>query len=167
MLFPALNELSTFVGSLASADEVDVAYIVKKLTGLVGYDVNLAELSVFLADHLHFQYIGFLIDGELYGSRHLTLPPEALKQISAVKKNSGSIWLVPDASLSAILRRHDISAVAELRDAKGHIVGKLLCGRPAGRISFENRDLVPVEIVLQVIPVVTHPGNHRIKKHLL
>lgn len=167
LLFPALNEMSTFVGSLASADEVDVSYIVKKLTKLVGYDVNLVELAEFLSDHLHFQYVGFVINGELCGSRQLKVAPEVVEKIAKLKKSNGGIWLEPDAELARELKKHDIAAVAELRDSKGRIVGQVLLGRPDGHINLENRDLTPVEIVLQVVPVVTHPGNHRIKKHLI
>lgn len=167
LLFPALNELSTFVDSLSSTEEVDVAYIIKKLTALVGYDVNLTELSSFLRDHLHFQYIGILMDGELCGSKDLKIAPDTVTKISHLKKSSGSIWLEPEAELAAILRHHEIAAVAELRNTKGKVVGQVLFGKPFGRVSFEERDLVPIEIVLQVIPVVTHPGNHRIKKHLI
>lgn len=167
LLFPALNELSTFVDSLSSTDEVDVSYIVKKLTALVGYDVNLTELSSFLSDHLHFQYVGILMDGDLCGSKELKIAPDTITKVSRLKKNSGSIWLDPDPELAAILRHHEVAAVAELRNTKGKVVGQVLFGKPAGRTSFEDRDLVPIEIVLQVIPVVTHPGNHRIKRHLI
>ena len=167
LLFPALNELSTFVGSLASADEVDVSYVVKKLTKLVGYDVNLVELASFLCDHLHFQYVGFVMDGEVYGSKVLKFPPEVIKEISKLKKSNGGIWLEPDEELARALKKFDITAVAELRDSKGKIVGQVLLGRPSGHVSLEDRDLTPIEIILQIVPVVTHPGNHRIKKHLI
>lgn len=167
LLFPALNELSTFVDSLSSTDEVDVAYIVKKLTALVGYDVNLDELTSFLCDHLHFQYVGFVMDGEVYGSKPLKFTPDTIAKISKLKKSDGGIWLEPDDELSHTLAKLDIAAVAELRNSKGKIVGQMLFGRPAGHISFDNRDLVPIEVVAQIIPVVTHPGNHRIKKHLI
>ena len=167
LLFPALNELSTFIGSLASTDVVDVSYIVKKLTALVGYDVNLVELASFLSDHLHFQYVGFVINGEVYGSQKKKISPEIIEMISKLKKSNGGIWLEPGDELAAALRKLDIAAVAELRDSKGRVVGQVLLGRSAGHMSLESRDLVPVEIVMQVVPVVTHPGNHRIKKHLL
>lgn len=167
LLFPALNELSTFIGSLASTDEVDVAYIVKKMTLLVGYDVNLVELASFLCDHLHFQYIGFVMDDELYGSKDIKVTSDTMKKIARLRKSNGGIWLEPDAELAAVLKRLDISAIAELRNTKGKVVGQMLFGKPSGHISFENRDLTPVEMVVQIIPVVTHPGSHRIKKHLL
>lgn len=167
LLIPALNELSAFVGSLASSDEIDISYIVKKMTAIVGYDINLTELSSFLCDHLHFQYIGFIINGELCGSSKLKISPEALAEISASKKVTGGIWLEPDEKLSTTMKRLDISAIAELRDSKGKIIGQVVFGKPNGHISFENRDLVPVEIVLQVLPAVIKPGNHRIKRHLI
>ena len=167
LLFPALNEMSTFVGSLASTDEVDVSYIVKKLTKLVGYDVNLTELADFLCDHLHFQYIGFVMNGELYGSEKLKIAPEIVEKISKLKKNNGGIWLEPDEELAVALKKLEITAIAELRDGKGKVVGQVLFGKSSGHFSLEDRDLVPVEIVMQVVPVVTHPGNYRIKKHLI
>ena len=167
LLFPALNEMSTFVGSLASADEVDVSYIVKKLTSLVGYDANLDELASFLCDHLHFQYIGFVMDDGLYGSKPLKLTPDAISQIAKLKKSDGGIWLEPGVELSHVLAKQDVSAVAELRNSKGKIVGQMIFGKPNGHINFDKRDLVPIEVIAQIIPVVTHPGNHRIKKHLI
>lgn len=167
LLFPALNELSAFIGSLASTDEVDVSYIVKKLTALVGYDVNLVELASFLGDHLHFQYVGFVMDGEIYGSRQLKIPGDVLTKVSRLKKSAGDIWLAPDEELASALRKLDIVALAELRNSKGKVVGQVLLGKPSGHISFEDRDLAPIEIILQIVPVVTHPGNHRIKKHLI
>ena len=167
LLFPALNELSTYVGSLSSMDEVDVSYIVKKLTKLVGYDVNLTELASFLSDHLHFQYVGFVMDGDLCGSGKKKIAPEVIEKIAKLKKSDGGIWLAPDAELAEVLKKLDIVAIAELRDSKGRIVGQVLLGKPNGHINFEDRDLVPIEMVIQVVPVVTHPGNHRIKKHLI
>ncbi len=167
LLIPALNELSAFVGSLASADEIDVSYIVKKMTAIVGYDVNLTELSSFLCDHLHFQYIGFILNGELYGSSQTKISPETVKEIARSKKITGGIWLEPDEKLSATLHHLDISAVAELRDGKGKIIGQIIFGKPNGHINFENRDIVPIEIIIQVLPVVIKPGNHRIKRHLI
>ena len=167
LLFPALNELSTFIGSLSSMDEVDVSYIVKKMTGLVGYDVNLTELASFLSDHLHFQYVGIVMGDEVYGSKKMRISEDVIRKISSLKKSSGGIWLEPDAELAAALKKLEIAAVAELRDSKGRIVGQVLLGRPSGRISMENRDLVPIEIIMQIVPVVIKPGDHRIKKHLL
>ena len=167
LLFPALNELSTFIGSLSSTDEIDVSYVIKKLTALVGYDVNMVELSNFLRDHLHFHYIGFIKDGELYGSKELKISPSTVEELSKLKKSNGGIWLEPDAELSKALKKADIAGVAELRDSKGRIVGQMLFGKSNGHFSFENRDLVPIEIIVQIIPVVTHPGNHRIKKHII
>ena len=68
LLMPVINELNSFVRSLINTDQVDIAYIIKKMNGMANTNVNLNELGDFLADHLHFSYIGFLIDGKLYGS---------------------------------------------------------------------------------------------------
>lgn len=88
-------------------------------------------------------------------------------KISKLRKSSGDIWLTPDEQLAEGLRKLDIVALAELRNSKGKVVGQVILGKPSGHISFEKRDLAPIEIVLQIVPVVTHPGNHRIKKHLI
>lgn len=167
LLFPVLNELSTFISSLASADEVDVAYIVKKMTLLVGNKVNLNELSGFLCDHLHFQYVGFVMDGKLKGSKKLKIPADAIEKISDLRKSDGGIWLEPGPTLAELLRDNDIVALAELRNTKGKVVGQMLLGKPSGKINFEDRDLVPIEMVAQVIPIVVHPDKHKIKKHIL
>ena len=167
LLFPVLNELNSYISSLASADEVDVAYIVKKLTMLVGNKVNLSELSRFLCDHLHFQYVGFIMDGKLSGSKRLKLLPESIEKLSNLRKSDGGIWLEPDATLKELLQNNNVSAVAELRNTKGKVVGQMLLGKPTGHINFEDRDLTAIEMITQVIPVVTSSNKHKIKKHLL
>ena len=129
--------------------------------------MNLTEVAAFLCDHLHFQYIGFVMDGDLCGSRQLKVPQDVVTKIAKLRKSDGGIWLEPDAELATALKKLDIVAVGELRNSKGKVIGQMLFGKPSGHRSFENRDLVPVEIVMQIIPVVAHPGDHRIKKHLL
>ena len=97
----------------------------------------------------------------------MRIPPEVIKKVESLKKTNGGIWLEPDDELMKKLKSLDIAAVAELRDSKGKIVGKVLFGKSRGHLSLDERDLVPVEIVMQVVPVVTNPGDHQIKKHLL
>lgn len=167
LLFPALNELSAFVGSLAAMDEVDVAYIVKRLTALVGDNVDLTELSAFLSDHLHFQYIGFVMNDKVRGVKQLRITQETVTEIAKLRKSSAGIWLEPGTGLAETLKKLDIVAVAEMRDGKGKVIGQILFGRPNGRISFESRDLVPIEIVIQALPMVIESDKYRIKKHLI
>lgn len=167
LLFPILNEASTFVNSLASTEIVDVAYIVKKLTSLIGYDVSLSEVATFLSDHLHFQYIGFIVEGDLCGSKEIKLSPEIIKEISKLHKTEDNIWLKLDEKISNSLAHYGIVAIAELRNSKGKVIGQILFGNPSGHISFDKRDMIPIEVIVQVIPTVMHPGDHHIKKHLL
>ncbi|MBR5408807.1 hypothetical protein IK112_02555 [Candidatus Saccharibacteria bacterium] len=148
ILMPALNELSGFVRSLASTYDVDMVYIVKKLSALSRQDINYYELSDFLADHLHFQYVGIIIGEKLYSSGSLKLPSADIKKIASLKNHSRSIWLSLDEELRTDLRKQEIEAVGELRDGKGEVIGQVIIGKPLGKINFATRDLAPVEVAL-------------------
>ena len=162
LLTPALNELSGFVKSLASTKEIDLPYIVKKLTGLVGYKVNPNELAGFLADHLHFQYVGLLIGGELYGSKPIRISVNdyaRLSKINHLKSHDHSNWLVIDDEQKAALRKMGVSAVAELRNSRNEIVGYILLGSPRGNISIKERNLAPIEMTFPFISAVLCPDK--------
>ena len=128
--------------------------------------MNLFELSAFLCDHLHFQYIGFVLNDSVCGSKNLRISPDTISRISHLKKSNGGIWLEPNEELSEILQKLDITAVAELRNSKGVVMGQMLFGKSNGHMNFEDRDLVPVEIITQIPPAVIHSEKHRIKRHI-
>ncbi len=150
LLFPALTEISNYVRSLAAVHEIDMVYLVKKLVALSKSYINYFELSDFLAEHLHFQYIGILYSGKLYGSgnRNTKLSAEELKKIEKLKNKDKDIWLPFDDALKTELKSLGVEAIAELRNARSEVVGHILLGRPLGGINLNSRDLSELETAL-------------------
>lgn len=148
LLFPVLNEISDYVRSLASVQDVDIVYIVKKLSALSSEYLDYEELTGFLADHLHFQEIGLVIDGKLYISEKTKIKNADIAKIEAMRTPARGIWLALSDSETKLLKHHSIEAVAVLRDGNGKVVGKVLFGRPMGNVSFSSRRLLPIETAL-------------------
>ncbi len=162
MLFmiPLINELGAFMKSLVSTSQVDVSYIVKKLNNLAPKDANKEELAGFLADHMHFSYVGFLINGKLYGSSSLPISQSELHQVQSLKPASKGIWQDFNEPVSRIFTNIDINAVAELQDNTGKVFGQVLIGKPVGKMKFERKNLVQMEMIINLIALVIGPSTH-------
>lgn len=151
LLFPALNEVSSYVRSIASVQDIDMVYLVKKLSLLSKEYINYHEFANFLADHLHFQYVGLLIDNKLYSSHASKLSSSELNKLGNLKIKPDDIWVNLGKETKATFEKHGIEAIAELRDPKGKSVGRILLGRPLGNINFSNRDMKSLETALILI----------------
>ncbi|MBR3264167.1 hypothetical protein IKF94_02985 [Candidatus Saccharibacteria bacterium] len=148
LLFPVLNELSSYFRSLSSIKDIDMVYFVKKIGQLSRSYLNYHELAGFLSDHLHFQYVGLVIDKKLYGSKQSRISAAEVAHISNYRTPIKGIWLALDDATRDELKKCGIEAVAILRNAEGVVVGKIMLGRPSGNISFRNRDLPSLETAL-------------------
>ncbi len=161
LLMPVINEIKASVGSLISAGQVDIAYVIKKLNKIAAKNVDLRELAMFLADHLHFAYIGFIINNRLYGSKPLAMSADEVKQISGMKSASGNeVWQVPNKTVRKTLDELELYAVAELRNAKGKPFGQLVVGKPLGKTNFERRDLIQLEMIINLVATVIDSEKH-------
>ena len=148
LMFPALNELSNYFRSLSSMKEIDLVYFIKKIRQMSRNYINYRELADFLSDHLHFQYVGLIIDKKLYGSKQTKLSNAEITHIANFRTPMKGVWLAVDDATSAELKKNGIEAIAILRDGTGDVVGKILLGRPMGNISFRNRDVSAIETAL-------------------
>ena len=161
LLMPVINELRSSVNSLISVGQVDIAYVIKKLNKLATKNIDLRELAAFLADHLHFAYIGFVINGRLYGSKALAVSADELTKITKLKDAPGNgVWQEPTKEVQKILDELSLKAVAELKNAKGKAFGQLLVGKPNGKSSFERRDLVQLEMIINLVAAVVDSEKH-------
>ncbi len=158
-MIPLINELSAFMKSLISTSQVDVSYIVKKLNKLAPRDTNKEELAGFLADHMHFSYVGFLINGKLYGSSSLPISQSEMHQVQSLKSADKGIWQDFNEPVSRIFSNIDINAVAELRDNTGKAFGQVLIGKPVGKMKFERKNLVQMEMIINLIALVIGPSD--------
>lgn len=150
LMFPVLNEITSYFRSLSSIKDIDLAYFVKKIEQLSKNYLNYHELAGFLSDHLHFQYVGLIIDKKLYGSKNSRISAAEVSHISSYRTPIKGIWLALDDATRDELKKCGIEAVAILRDARGVVVGKIMLGRPIGNISFRNRDLNSLETALTI-----------------
>ena len=161
LLIPVISEISAFVRSLISVQTVDIAYIAKKLNHLAPQNVDMRELASFLADHMHFEYVGFLINGRLYGSSSLPLSADELAQISMLKTaRPGSVWQDFNEPVGKICSEQDISAIAELHNAKGKAFGQIIVGKPLGKMQFDRRDLIQMEMIINLVAAVIDSEKH-------
>ncbi|MBQ1528531.1 hypothetical protein IIZ77_02710, partial [Candidatus Saccharibacteria bacterium] len=71
-------------------------------------------------------------------------------------------WLPFSKEQQESFHAHGIEAVAELRDTKGTVVGKIIFGRPLGTINFMSRNLQEIEtaLVLVATAVSLDKGPH-------
>ena len=161
LLLPVLNEVRATFRSMIMVGQVDIAYVIKKLNKLAAKNVDLRELAAFLADHLHFAYIGFIVNGRLYGSKALALSAEELEAITHLRSaGRGEVWQEPNKAVQKVLDDLDLKAVAELRNAKGRPFGQLLVGKPLGKTSFERRDLIQLEMMINLVATVIDSEKH-------
>lgn len=161
LLMPVINELIASNKSMISVGQVDIAYVVKKLNRLASHNVDLRDLAAFLADHLHFAYIGFIINGKLYSSKPLAMSADEIQSISHLKTaGRDGVWQEPNKAVAKILDELDLKAVAELRNAKGKPFGQLIVGKPVGKSSFERRDLIQLEMIINLVATVIDSEKH-------
>ncbi len=160
LLMPVIQEISASVRSMILVGQVDIAYVIKKLNHLATRNVDLRDLAGFLADHLHFAYIGFVINGRLYGSKSLAISSAELNSIAHLKPATGEIWQVPNKTVQKAFDELGLKAVAELRNAKGKPFGQLLVGKPLGKSTFERRDLIQLEMIINLVATVIDSEKH-------
>lgn len=161
LLMPVINEVTASMRSMIMVGQVDIAYVIKKLNKIAARNVDLRELAAFLADHLHFAYIGFIINGKLYGSKSLAVSADELSQITNMKSAArGEVWQEPSKTVEKTLEDLGLSAVAELRNAKGKPFGQIIVGKPLGKSGFERRDLIQLEMIINLVATVIDSEKH-------
>lgn len=160
LLMPVINEVAASIRSEISTGQVDIAYVIKKLNRLATKNIDLRELAGFLADHLHFSYIGFVINGRVYGSKALAISPTELSRITHLKSTPREIWQEPNKTVQKDFDELGLKAVAELRNAKGKTFGQLIVGKPLGKTSFERRDLIQLEMIINLVATVIDSEKH-------
>lgn len=161
LLMPVINEITAATRSLISVGQVDIAYVIKKLNRLAAKNVDLRDLAGFLATHLHFAYIGFVINGRLYGSKPLSMSKDEIEQISKMRTtDKGGVWQEPNKTVRKILDETSLNAVAELRNAKGKTFGHLVVGQPLGKKTFERKDLIQLEMIINLVATVIDSSKH-------
>lgn len=151
LILPVFHEATAMMRSLISAQDINMNYIVKKLNVMATQNVSLEDLAIFLADNLHYKYIGFVINKKLTGTKKLGLKKEELDSIAMLDSDEKGIWQKATGHAKEVLERENIVAVAELRNAKGRPFGQILVGKPIGKPNFEKKDLSRIESVINLV----------------
>ena len=154
ILAPAISETMSLVRSLIITKQIDVAYIVKKITRLNRKKLDYLDVSGFLAEHMHFEYVGLLVGNRYYVNEDYRLSADELKKLIALGKPERGIWQ-NITSLGPTMRRdREISRVAAITDASGHVLGQVVFGHHTVKSSLDKTDLTEIEIVVDLIGTI-------------
>lgn len=164
ILFPIVNEVTDFMNLLIRNGQVDLTAVIKRLNRMATEDVDLNELSKFLARNLHFDYIGLLVGGKLYGSKPLMVKKADLKLLTDLGEPEYGIWQELDGAVGILCDGLGVKAVAELRDAKGVSFGQILVGKPLGKMGFERRDLIQLEAIVNLVAAMIDTKARKVKR---
>lgn len=70
------------------------------------------------------------------------------------------MWQVPTKSVQKILDETNLKAVAELYNAKGKPFGQIIVGEPLGKSTMKHRDLIQLEMIINLVASVIDSGKH-------
>ena len=162
-LFPVWSEFNSALNSLLSTSNVNLNFIVKSLNRFATQNVKLDRLAEFLADHLHFRYIGLIVEDKVYGTKKINFTESDLAAIRTTETEEKKNWLKPAEHTKVLFEKENIVAAAELRDAKGRPFGYILIGQPMGKTTFEKRDLHSIEMIINLVASIID-SEERLKK---
>ena len=161
LLTPAISELHSMTKSLILTKQIDLPYIVKKISAAGRKRLDLKDLSGFLAEHMHFSYVGFLSNGRLYGSEDYRVPAADLIAISELKKPDHGIWQNTSRLNKETLKELEISRIGIITNAAGDEVGQVIFGKPATKALLDKRDLMEIEMVISQVAIVVGNGSRK------
>ena len=146
-LIPAIFEITSMIKAFIPTKQLDLGYITRKLRLLNKQNVDYKELAGFLAQHLKFDYLGFFINGRLYGSKPMTLSNEDSTEYKKLTLPKSGIWYDFNR---AHTEEDEIAQVAVLLNTKNEPSGQILLGRPNSRRVLTKRELIEIEMVLKL-----------------
>lgn len=152
MLLPILNELNTMVNARVMVQRVDLTYVIRRLNALATQNVRLDKLANFLSNNLHFKTAGIIVGDKFYSSsKKLRLSKDEISEISMLENSGKDIWQKVDGKAKKIFEKHELVAVAEMRNAKGRPFGQIVIGKPMGKVDFEKRDLNEISTIMDLV----------------
>ena len=162
-LTPAIIEIWGMIRSLIMSKQIDLAYIVKKLSKVDTKNPNLKDISNFLAEHMHFTYVGFLVNGKYWTGDDYEIPVEELVEIPKLDCPTKGIWQAASSLDKEMTRKYGVYRVGILSGANGEVVGQVILGRPMTRGEVDKKDWVEIEMVMSLMGTIVENGGKRIK----
>lgn len=158
-LTPAISEVYSLTKSWILTKQIDIAYIVKKITASNRRKMDLKEMAGFLAEHTHFSFVGFLVNGRFYGSDDFKLTSEELTEISKLEMPARGMW--QDIRKLKSLQEEEVSMVGVMTDASGTLVGQVILGKPTTKSKLDKEDLTEIEMIFNLTSVVIGNGGRK------
>ena len=158
-LVPAFSEIIDQTKSLIMTKQINLPYIVKKLSNEEGKKVNLKEISGFLSEYMHFSYIGFLVKGKFYVADDCKRPAELLTKISKLPVPAHGAWQNTNSIDPELLKECEISRIAVLTGAGSEVMGQMIFGRPVSKTTLEHKDLVEVQMIVSLMGTIIEDGG--------
>ena len=160
-LVPAFSEVMSLTKSLIMTKQIDLPYIVKKLSIIDHKKPNLKEVSGFLAEHMHFSYIAFLIKDRLYVADDCDIKPEMITKIAKLPAPSRGVWVANNSIDSNILKECDVSRIAVVTGTNGDVIGQMIFGKPVSKASLEHKDLVEIAMIVSLMGTIIEDGGRK------
>ena len=159
LLTPAIAEINALTKSWIMTKQINIAYIVKKITALNRHQIDLKEMAGFLAEHMHFSYVGFIVNGKFYGSDDFRLSAAEIEQVAKLKMPERGIW--QNISQIKDARELEMTRVGVFTNAKGEVIGQMVFGKPISKTNLDREDLTEVEMIVNLMAVVIENGGRR------
>lgn len=158
-LVPAFSEIMNIIKSLIMTRQINLPYIVKKLSQENPKKINLKEISGFLAEYMHFSYVGFLIKGKFYTTSDCKISNEMLAKIAKLSAPAHGAWQSTASLSSSAMKEAEISRVAVMSGANGEIVGQMIFGRPISKTALERKDLAEISMIVSLMGTIIEDGG--------
>ena len=160
-LVPAFSEIRDLTKSLIMTRQIDLPYIVKKLSLENVKKSNLKEISSFLAEHMHFSYIAFLINDKLYVADDCKISAELLTKISKLPAPSHGVWQPLSHLPTNDTKESNINKVAVMTSASGDVLGQMIFGRPISKPTLTHKDLVEIAMIVSLMGTIIEDGGRK------
>ena len=158
-LVPAFSEIANLIKSLIMTKQIDLPYIVRKLSVTNHKKSNLKDISGFLAEHMHFSYVAFLVNGKLITADDCKISPEMMTKISKLPAPTHGAWLNLNGFSDEALKSADITRIAILTGASGEMIGQMIFGKPTSKTALEHKDLVEIQTIVSLMGIIIEDGG--------
>lgn len=158
-LVPAFSEMMSLAKSLIMTKQINMPYVVKKLSSLDGKKINYKDVSGFLAEYTHFSYVGFIVKGKFYVADDCKIPNDLISDIEKLPAPTHGAWQSLTSLGTEKVKECEISRIAVLAGANGEIVGQMVFGRPTTKTTLEHKDLVEIAMIASLMGTMIEDGG--------
>lgn len=160
-LVPAISEMMSLTKSMMMTRQIDIAYIVKKLSTVDPKKSNFKEISSFLAEHTHFSYVGFIVKDKLYVADECNIPQDVVNRIVKLPVPVHGAWQDVSRLGENVLKDFEISRVGVMVGANGDVAGQMVFGKPVSRANLEHKELVELAIIVSLMGTLIEDGRRK------